>query len=92
MRLLPKITRRPTVFFAPETKANVSYEKFVAVEDQLGERVGALKTFSTREMETKDNLRTTIQMKLKFEKGSLDFQYVLKREQGVWFIYRFDEL
>lgn len=80
---------------APETKANASYDKFVGIEDKLGERVGALRSFSTSEMETKgddDNKVTTIQANFTFEKRTLQFEYVLKKEHGVWFIYQFREL
>jgi hypothetical protein len=82
-------------FLAPETKANVSYEKFLVIEDGLGKRVGALVSYSTSEMNTRgddDRLITTIRATLRFERGSLEFDYVLKKEQGVWFIYKFDEL
>jgi len=80
---------------APETKANVSYDKFVGIEDKLGERIGALRSFSTSKMDTKgdeENLVTTIQANLTFEKGTLQFEYVFKKEHGIWFVYRFNEL
>jgi len=81
--------------FAPETKANVNYGKFVEIENKLGERAGALHSFGISEMETKgddDNLVTTIHANFKFEKGIIQFEYVLKKEHGFWFVYRFDEL
>jgi hypothetical protein len=80
---------------APETKANVSYDKFVGIEEKLDERVGRLRSFNTSEMDTKgddDNLVTTIQANLTFEKGTLQFEYVLKKEHGIWFVYQFNEL
>ena len=80
--------------FAPETKANVSYDKFVGIQDKLVQRVGALRNFSTSEMNTKgddDNKVTTIQANLTFDKGTLQFEFVLKKEHGVWYVYRFDE-
>jgi hypothetical protein len=80
---------------APETKANVSYEKFAGIQDKLRERVGTLRSFSTSKMDTKgdsDNLVTAIQASCRFESGKLHFEYVLKKEHGVWFIYSFNEL
>jgi hypothetical protein len=80
---------------APETKANVSYEKFVEIENKLGERAGTLHSFSTNDMETKgddDNLVTMIHANFRFDKETLQFEYVLKKEHGLWFVYRFDEM
>jgi hypothetical protein len=46
-------------------------------------------------METKGDenaLVTTIGADLTFEKGTLRFAYVLKKEHGLWFVYKFTEL
>jgi hypothetical protein len=80
---------------APETKANVSYEKFVDIQNKVGNRAGQFLSYSTSETDTKgeEGQRfTTIEAYLKYAKGNLQFEYVLKEERGVWFVYSFQEL
>jgi hypothetical protein len=79
----------------PALKANVTYEAFVGVQNRLEARVGALRSFTRISSEVKDDeagFFATIHARLVFDKGELSFAYVLKKENGHWLIYSFNEL
>jgi hypothetical protein len=79
----------------PALKANVTYEAFVGVQNGLATRVGALRSFNSGKSEVnedEDGSFATIHAHLTFERGELPFVFVLKKENGHWLIYKFQEL
>jgi len=78
----------------PELKTNVSYDAFVGVQSGLATRVGALRSFDSIQTEVRDDENgyfATIRSQLVFERGSLPFVFVLKKENGSWLVNSFKE-
>ncbi len=79
---------------APALMSNVSYEAFVGVENGLAARVGGLQRTDISESSVRDDKNgdfATIRTRLIFERRQLPFVYVLKKENGRWLIYSFNE-
>ena len=69
-------------------------KSFVDFFNLLGGRVGSLRSYKSTGIETSDNAsgwRTTIHAHLTFERGELDFVYVLKKTQDHWYIDKIDQ-
>lgn len=79
---------------AVELRDFSSYEAFVSNFDNLNRRLGDLKDVDIDSTEVKshrDGMYATADTWLTFARGSAQFTFVLKKEQGVWKVYSLNE-
>jgi Protein of unknown function (DUF3887) len=78
-----------------EFRAATNYDAFVKVHQGLVDRMGELKQVETTQSETNehhDGWYGTVNADLIFAKGTLQFSFTLKKQNGAWKIYSYHEL
>jgi hypothetical protein len=78
----------------PGLEPNTAHKSFLDFFKTLDTRVGGLRSFKNGGIDTEENAigsHTTIHSHLTFERGELDFVYVLKKTQGKWYVDKIDQ-
>jgi len=81
-------------FTSKEFQASVDFQKFTKVHDDLTARMGDLKSIEITHSEVKDRSDGwygTAETTMDFARGSLNFTYILKKNNGSWKIYSYHE-
>lgn len=79
---------------AKEFQATVDFQKFTKVHDGLTLRVGDLKSVEITHSEVKeqsDGWYGTAETTMNFDHGTLNFTYILKKNDGHWKVYSYHE-
>jgi hypothetical protein len=77
-----------------EFQASVDFQKFTKVHDDLALRVGDLKSVEITHSEVKeqrDGWYGTAETTMTFTRGTLNFTYILKKNDGHWRVYSYHE-
>jgi hypothetical protein len=77
-----------------EFQASVDFQNFTKVHDGLTLRMGDLKSVEITQSEVKersDGWYGTAETTMNFVRGSLNFTYILKKNNGSWKIYSYHE-
>ena len=77
-----------------ELKQITNFDAFVHTHEMLSARIGDLERIEMEQAEIKDEKNgwfATVNTKLYFSRGSLDFIFVLKKEGRVWKVYSYHE-
>ena len=77
-----------------EFQASVDFQKLTKVHDDLNLRMGDLKSVEITHSEVKDQSDGwygTAETTMNFARGSLNFTYILKKNDGHWKVYSYHE-
>jgi hypothetical protein len=76
-----------------EFQASVDFQRFTKVHDDLTVRMGDLKSVEITHSEVKDQdgWHGTAETTMNFAHGSLNFTYILKKNDGHWKVYSYHE-
>jgi hypothetical protein len=76
-----------------EFQASVAFQKFTKVHDDLTARMGDLKSVEITQSEVKDQdgWHGTAETTMNFAHGSLNFTFILKKNDGFWKVYSYHE-
>jgi hypothetical protein len=76
-----------------EFQASVDFQRFTKVHDDLTVRMGDLKSVEITHSEVKDQdgWHGTAETTMNFSHGSLNFTYILKKNDGFWKVYSYHE-
>jgi len=80
---------------SPALRAAISYPDFLKYQDLLTAKHGALKSAKQIywDIETSNGTSTcTIQADLQFESSKLKFEFVLRKEDGIWRVFSYRDL
>jgi hypothetical protein len=81
-------------FTSKEFQALVDFQNFTKVHDGLTLRMGDLKSVEITHSEVKDQSDgwyETAETTMNFARGSLNFTYILKKNDGQWKVYSYHE-
>jgi hypothetical protein len=81
-------------FTSNEFRTSADFQTFQKVHDGLIVRMGDLKSLEITESQVKEHANGwygTADARLTFSRGSLDFVFILKKENGSWKIYSYHE-
>ena len=77
-----------------EFQTSVDFQTFVKVHDRLTLRMGDLRSVEVTQSEVKersDGWYGTAETTMDFARGSLNFTYILKKNDGHWRVYSYHE-
>jgi hypothetical protein len=92
--LIAKQYRSAYDLTAKEFQASVDFHRFTKVHDGLTARVGDLKSVEITHSEVKEQSGGwygTAETTMNFARGTLNFTYILKKNDGHWKVYSYHE-